>query len=494
MGRMEIPQTEGTQPNAADREDFNAAATRPTLVGGPAVNQAGTDPDPATRPDLDQTVATPLRPSQAGEAEYDRTSPHRVEPAPGAMGSAPEPASGTAPMQRTLDEQSPAGHEGHPTQSSPENLPPPPAGAAPKPARRSSSWRRWTLLGLLALILIAAASAMGGYRSGINVRQVAAATQVAAQLQSQFDLAVQEIAAGQYNRARQRLEYIIQQNPGFPGVTEKLSEVLLSVNTTATPTVAPTPTVTPTPDTRNVDEKFTAAQASLQNGDWSVAIETLLSLRKADPNYQPVWVDDMLYIALRNRGRDEILKSGNLEGGIYDLTLAEKFGPLDAETKGYQTWAELYLRGASFWELDWSQAVYYFAQVAPALPNLRDGSGMTATERYRLALVGYGDRFAKDEDWCGAAEQYAAALSLGTDPAVDEKYANALSACEGGTEGEDATNETSDQATPTGEVTPIPTEPVVTEAPTAEPVITEAPTAEPPVEQPTADPNVTPSP
>jgi tetratricopeptide (TPR) repeat protein len=362
----------------------------------------------------------------------------------------------------------------------------------------------WTLLGILALILIAAASAAAGYRSGILQRQRAEATQVAGSLQTQYELALQEMEAGQYNRAKQRLEYIIKINPGYPGVTEKLADVLLSANSTATPTIAPTPTLTPTPDTRGVDEKFSQAQQLLTNGDWSGTIETLLNLRKADPNFQPVVIDGMLYTALRNRGRDKILQSSDLEGGIYDLTLAERFGPIDVDSKSYQTWAELYLRGASFWELDWSQAVYYFAQVAPAMPNLRDGSGLTATERYRQSLAGYGETFAKEEDWCNAAAQYEAALAVGTDEKLQAKYDEAVQKCEGGDDEEEESDVpaatespivTPSETAPV-DVTPAPTE-ITPEAPpaTEAPIATEAPpSTEAPVEPTVEEPSATPSP
>lgn len=487
MGRMEVPQPDENRGNSAN-------------------------PSPV-QPDLAQTVGTPLQVDPQDAETLEQTMPHQsaaeTKPVQTLAGVAPAPAGEQSPSRGETAVNPPVQVDGRPTpRAGAGELPPPPVSLPPRTGRRSPPWRRLTLLGLLALIVIAVTSGLAGYRSGIGVRQEAEATQIAAQLQSQYDLAVQEIEAGQFNRARQRLEYIIQKNPGFPGVTEKLAQVLLSANSTATPTIAPTPTVSPTPDTRNVEEKFAQAQTFLQNSDWTGAIDMLLSVRKADLNYQPVLIDDMLYVALRNRGRDKILKSGDLEGGIYDLTLAQSFGPLDADSKSYQTWAELYLRGASFWKLDWSQSVYYFAQVAPALPNLRDGSGMTATERYRQALAGYGDTYAKAEDWCSAAEQYELSLSVGSDTAVEEKFNEALSNCEGdnvdeeGQSPAESPQPTLSETLPAGatvaptEAAPAPTEVLVTEAAPAptEVVVTEAPPAETPVEQPTQDPAVTPSP
>jgi hypothetical protein len=43
------------------------------------------------------------------------------------------------------------------------------------------------------------------------------------------------------------------------------------------------------------------------------AIETLLNLRKADPNYQPVLIDGILLRPATSK--DKILKNSDLEGG-----------------------------------------------------------------------------------------------------------------------------------------------------------------------------------
>ena len=52
------------------------------------------------------------------------------------------------------------------------------------------------------------------------------------------------------------------------------------------------------------------------------------TLRRKDPAFHTVEVDGMYYFALRNLGVD-LIQAGNLEGGIYELTLAERFAPLE---------------------------------------------------------------------------------------------------------------------------------------------------------------------
>lgn len=302
-----------------------------------------------------------------------------------------------------------------------------PTGSPPK-KKRSPAFV-YTLLGVLALLIIAALSAFGGYTSGINQRQSAESTQVAQAVSDQFQLGIQELEDGQYYRARQRFEYVIQIDPAYPGALDKLSEVLLYLNTTATPTLVPTPTLTPTPDMRGVQEMFDQSQQYLLDSDWNNAFETLLALRKADPDFHTVEVDGMLFLALRNRGRDKIINKADLEGGIYDLTLASRFGLLDTEAEGILNWTTLYITGASFWEIDWGQAAYYFSQVAPHVPNLRDGSGLTAAQRYRTSLFNYSKLLAQQKRWCDAAAQLEIALSIASDPELEQAYADVAQRC-----------------------------------------------------------------
>jgi tetratricopeptide (TPR) repeat protein len=135
---------------------------------------------------------------------------------------------------------------------------------------------------------------------------------------------------------------------------------------------------------------------------------------------------------LRNRGGDKILKEADLEGGIYDLTLASRFGPLDAEAQGLLNWSSLYITGASFWGIDWEQAEQYFAQVAPQLPNLMDGSKMTASERLRIALFENGNALAREGHYCKALEKYQQSLAIAPNPEVQQAFEAAAGPCQSG--------------------------------------------------------------
>jgi tetratricopeptide (TPR) repeat protein len=254
-----------------------------------------------------------------------------------------------------------------------------------KPIQRSGRGRSF-LVSALIILVIAALTILFGYQQGISVRKQNQSTVITQQLTEQFQFANDDLQAGRYEIAKQRLEFIITNDPTFPGAQEKLTEVLVLMNA-PTPTVTPSPV--PTPDFSGAEQAYARANQLIAAQDWPGALNALDQMRKLDQTYQQSQVDGMYYFALRNYGYDLIINQGNLEGGIYQLTLAERFGPLDRDTNGLREGARVYLIGASFWELDWAQAIFYFDQ-ARNWGNLWDGT-MTATERYWFASMRYAD-------------------------------------------------------------------------------------------------------
>jgi len=263
------------------------------------------------------------------------------------------------------------------------------------------NWRN-LLLGALALIILISLGLFAGSRGAIQDRLNAQNAVVSQQLTEQYAFALLDIDAGRYAMAQQRLEFIIQNNPSFPGASQKLAEVMVMA---AIPTSTALPTMTSTPDKSGVEEIYQRALQGINSLDWVTALSYLDTLRRKDPTYRAAEVDGMYYFALRNYGYDLITKQGNLEGGIYQLTLAERFGPLDSNANGLREGARLYVLGASFWGLDWKNTIFYFSQVYVGWPQLWDGT-MTASERYFQASVRYGDELLGLEQWCPAYEQY----------------------------------------------------------------------------------------
>ena len=290
---------------------------------------------------------------------------------------------------------------------------------------------------LLALFLVTAASAAVGWSVGSAQYNATATLEAGLYMLDQYNLALADAEAGNLSLARQRLEYIFAQDPDFLDVHDQLLQVLLALGS-STEAVGgiglPSETPTPTQDPRPKEELFAAARTLLAAHDWTGTIDTLLALRKADVNFHTADVDGMLYAALRNRGAQNILELGLFEPGLYDFSLAESFGPLDAQAENYRTWARLYLFGNAFWFAYPQDAAYYYGQVASLAPNLTDASGMSAFSRYWHSLIHWADQLAADEDWCGAYEQYLVANAARSDSELQAKANQAQEMCIGPTD------------------------------------------------------------
>lgn len=286
------------------------------------------------------------------------------------------------------------------------------------------------IVNALGLIVLLALGVFGGYQSGLAIRKDTQSSRLTQQLGEQYQYALVDIEFRRYENAKQRLEFILEKDPSFPGAQDKLTEVLVQINLQENyvPPTA-TPSLTPTPDFSGAQDAFSRAQQFIAAQDWSGALGALDQLRKLDPNYNTSQVDGMYYFALRNHGYDLITKQGNLEGGIYYLTLAERFGPLDVNANGVREGARYYLLGASFWELNWEQTVSYFSQVYSGWPGLWDGT-MTSSDRFRFASMRYGDELFGQQRYCDAVTQYENAQRVGSlDQLANQNYEQAFIAC-----------------------------------------------------------------
>ena len=90
----------------------------------------------------------------------------------------------------------------------------------------------------LGFIIILILAILAGYGSGISIRRDTQTSVLSQQLGEQFQFALVDMQFGRYENARQRLEFIIANDPSYPGAQQKLTEVLVLIN-------VPTPTLTP---------------------------------------------------------------------------------------------------------------------------------------------------------------------------------------------------------------------------------------------------------
>ncbi len=170
----------------------------------------------------------------------------------------------------------------------------------------------WVIVGIILILIGGGSGWFAGSSAGMEVRNQAQQKEVLQIAATQFELGVRESEEGKLDNARKRFEYVIQLMPDFPGVQEKLTEVMLKQAVVSTPTPVPSPTLTPTPDMRGEEELLSNAITEIKNEDWDTALDSLDTLRQLNLDYHDVEVDGLYFLALRNRGVDRILHRGSL--------------------------------------------------------------------------------------------------------------------------------------------------------------------------------------
>jgi tetratricopeptide (TPR) repeat protein len=306
---------------------------------------------------------------------------------------------------------------------------------------------RWYALGFLVVLLV---TGTVGYYTGVRQRDSSHQAAIAQVAKEQFDLSLQDLEAGRYEIARQRLEYVIQIDPSYPEAPDRLAQALLALNQ---PTSQPTSQASPTPNLSPVQDLFDQAKAAIQNGDWSTAIDTLVLMKSKDAGYKAVERDDLMYLALRNRGIDLISNQGQLEQGIFDLSRAEQFGPLDRDADNWRSWAQLYLQANSYMGLNWAKAAAAFAQVYLVAPYLKNDAYI----KYAISAQSYGDQLIDANDPCGADTMYSESLAAWDNATLYPTATKAHEACKTATAKPPKPKPPEDTPTPGGESQPTDT-------------------------------------
>jgi len=301
-----------------------------------------------------------------------------------------------------------------------------------KQVKRKHPHRRWILFGILSIVILVLAGSAVGYGLAIEKRISAEKDQLLVAATTQYELALTDERNGRLASALNRLEYVKVIYPQFPGIEQKLAEVMTAIASSTTP-VAATPPVALTPQptrvTYTVSDLYQNAQAQYTNQEWQNLIETVLAIRDADPTYEVIKVDDLYYAGLRNEGI-LLIQQGSLETGLYDFALAERIGPIDTDAEAYRNWARMYLTGASWWGINWEKVTIYFSQLFAMVPELSDSSGMSVRRRYSDALTYWGDQLAATGDYCGAVQKYEASNQISNSQTIVDKLNQARTDCE----------------------------------------------------------------
>jgi tetratricopeptide (TPR) repeat protein len=372
------------------------------------------------------------------------------------------------------------------TRPSPAATSPHPA-QTPKPALRLRPATAILIgLGLFAILVLTIAT-LTGVSAGRKQAGQTADELLARAAQEQFDLGIQDLLATRYDLARQRFEYVLQIDPGYPGASELLGRALTALEM-PTPEPSPTgppPTATPTLDVSSLQSLFDQAQTMVSQGGWSTALEALITLRGRDISYRADEVDALMSRALRNLGVYEI-QQGLQEQGIYHLALAERFGPLDSEAIAWRNSAAFYMWADAHYGLNWAEAARLFGQICSART-------WDSCRKYANSAMEYGHLLLATGDPCGASYQYGQSLLTFNNSALEPTSTYAANMCLTATAGTPTPTETAtptpttlvlitDTPTPTATDTPGPTPtPTETPTPTLTPTVTPTPTETPTV-------------
>ncbi len=439
--------TEDTQPTRNDESWVNPVVDEGVTIPVPAVRKKKTRTE-ASQSGLDEgvTIAVPVARKTKPKAESIQSGPYEgatipiaTGRKPGEQSEAPQPAANNPVPHAILPDQAP---ETLQTMRSVETgvvgFKEPPDGTE-TPAGKVKRGK-WIWLGILGMIIIILIGGGIGYASAIRARIIEQNNQRLVTATTQFELGLVDQREGRLETAQTRFEYVLTIYPEFPGITDKLVEVGLAIAETqggevvASPGTDPEPDTVITPvatkDTTSVSILFNQAQNQLAASDWEGLYTTLDKMRYIDPEYEPVKADGMLYLTLRNRGIAQI-QAGHLEPGLYSFALASQIAPLDADAESYRTWAGMYLKASSYGLVDefLGEAVQQFSVLHSLVPNLRDASGITVSQRYAQALINLGDFYQRNLDFCGAVPFFQQAAGIYAIPTLSEKIPQAEEYC-----------------------------------------------------------------
>lgn len=312
--------------------------------------------------------------------------------------------------------------------------------------------RFWRGLAFILLLVIFLAGWFGGVvylatASGRRLRDEQARAALQVEMAHQVELAGEDLAAGRYALARSRLEWVLGQDPAYPGASTLYQQAQTQLNALLTP--LPTPTLTPTSTplpmpTRasslaDPETQLEALDDLAKTEDWRAVVTAVKAFQFDYPNYERRQTDTLLYEAYVNLGLS-LLPGPQVEQGLAYLTEAEKLGDLPQEVADQRGWAELYVQGIGFYRVNWGAAVFYFRDLCLAAPFFHDACSLLYE-----SLVAYADQLAVAQDWCPAEALYWEAQPYSQDNQLTDRLARASEGCLAAT------------ATPTPAVTPTAT-------------------------------------
>jgi len=352
-----------------------------------------------------------------------------------------------------------------------DQQPPParPAGPspdfAPQPPAGRSSTLMLVVVGLAVVFLscsIIALAGLVGYNDGVHQLDHYADSTRAADINTQYNLALTDVAAGNRELAALRLEHIVVTlRANAPNAAALLTQVRAFTATptpTLTPTASPTPenTVTPLPTATtgialpDPDTLFAEAQAAFTVRDYQTAVDRLNILRGLAPAYRKADVDGILHDSLMALSRLYLTEpSGEyLAEGILLADQARAIAPIG--DLGYEAYiAGRYLDGLNAEGMECLLSVREWESVYSEAPQYRD-----VAQRLARSYASCGDAYTYQTEYCPAEQYYTWSLELVNDGTVRGKRDAAREQCANATPTPTPTPEGGLELTPTVEGAP----------------------------------------
>ncbi|VAW43222.1 hypothetical protein MNBD_CHLOROFLEXI01-695 [hydrothermal vent metagenome] len=253
-----------------------------------------------------------------------------------------------------------------------------------------------------------------------------------AQLDRQVELAEADIAQGNYQLALTRLEWVLERDAKADGAQALREQALLGLGATPEPTpvtavtVTPVSTRLPTATPGAIDspnDELLRIQRLVATKFWEEALPALLAFQQQFPSFERRETDQLLFDVYLNYGLD-LITGEQVELGMFYLSQAQRLGDLPQSVIDYQTWAELYTQGISFYGVNWDASAYYFRDLCLAAPFYR-----SSCEQLFTVLLSLADQYAVAQDWCPAQLLYEEASQQQTTAVLIEKRTEAQEMC-----------------------------------------------------------------
>tara|TARA_Y100001934_G_scaffold153743_1_gene184251 strand:+ start:3378 stop:4391 length:1014 start_codon:yes stop_codon:yes gene_type:complete len=264
-----------------------------------------------------------------------------------------------------------------------------------------------------------------GYTVGIDNTRSISATAEMRELDLQVALANKDVDNGNYMLALERLEYVLNVSPNYPGAQKLFVDARSHVDVDLYDKDIDEPAeVFSYIDVSNSGELIENIRLNYKMKLWQDVIIDIEHLKLTGEDFDQDEINSILFVALRNRGIQSI-ESGDIELGLTDLEHAEQIVALDSVAEQRRRWASLYLYGATFWDINWKIVVdnlYILYQIAP---NFRD----TEIKLWQ-AYMEHGSEFLGVEEYCDAKDQFVFADNLRKDASLTNKLKQAIEGCD----------------------------------------------------------------